>query len=90
MSDDLTRRQTDLDFGLKGFFVVTAAGSAVNTINNANGYYAVKAVNADAVVDLVSVAGDSVSSLTIGQGDTVVGNFSSVDVTSGTALVYRR
>lgn len=90
MGDDLTRRQTDLDFGLKGFLVATAAGAAVTTADNPGGFYAIKAVNADATVDIVSLVGDGVSALTITQGDTVVGNFSSVDVTAGTALVYRR
>lgn len=89
MADDLTRKQTSLDFGLKGFDVVTT-NNHVDAANNQDLYYAVKAINADAVVDLTSVVGDSASNVTITQGDTIVGFFSNVAVDSGTILAYRR
>ena len=89
MADDLTRAQTRLDFGFAGFDVVSA-NNFVNTSTNENGYYAVKAINADAQVDFTSVIGDSASNVTVTQGDTIVGQFSNVAVDSGTVLAYRR
>jgi len=89
MADDLTRTQTRLDFGLKGFDVVTAS-NFVDTATNQDGYYAVKAINADAQVDFTSVYGDNASNVTVTQGDTIVGYFSNVAVDSGTVLAYRR
>jgi hypothetical protein len=89
MADDLTRKQTSLDFGLKGFDVVTT-NNHVDAATNQDLYYAVKAINADAVVDLTSVVGDNASNVTVTQGDTIVGFFSNVAVGSGTVLAYRR
>lgn len=89
MADDLTRTQTRLDFGFNGFDVVEANGFA-NQSTSADGYYAVKAINADAQVDLTSSVGDNASNVTIAQGDIVFGLFANVFVDSGTVLAYRR
>lgn len=89
MADDLTRKQTSLTFGAKGFDVVSA-NNFVNTSTNEDGYYAVKAIGASAQVDLTSVVGDSASNVSIAQSDVVVGHFSNVFVDSGTVFAYRR
>ena len=89
MSDDLTRVQTRLDFGLKGFDVVSA-NTSVDESTHADGYYAVVARGGNAVVDLISAAGDSASNVTLLQGEIAQGYFSNVAVDSGTVWAYRR
>ena len=89
MADDITRTQVRLDFGFNGFDVVEANNS-VDMSTNENGYYAVKAINADAQVDLVAAIGDSATNVSILQGDMILGFFSNVSVDSGTVLAYRR
>lgn len=89
MADDITRANARLEFGFNGFDVVEA-NNFVNTSTNQNGYYAIKAINADAQVDLTASVGDNASNVTLAQGDIVFGMFANVFVDSGTVLVYRR
>ena len=89
MADDITRSMARLDFGFNGFDVVTA-NNFVNTSTNENGYYAVKAINANAQVDLSSSIGDGVTDLSLTQGDVIFGMFTNVAVDSGTVVAYRR
>lgn len=89
MSDDLTRVQTRLDFGLKGFDVV-GSGANVDASTHEDGYYAVVARGGNAQVDLTSAIGDSASNVALLQGEIALGYFSKVEVDSGTVWAYRR
>jgi hypothetical protein len=53
--------------------------------------YAVRAINGDATIDLVTQDGDDVSGVTLQQGASITGEFNEVSVdggSSGSVLVY--
>lgn len=83
-----TNDNSKRELGHIGFLVV-ATGATVDTTNHSNGYYAIKAVGADATVTATSIVGDSVTDLVLGQGDVLFGRFSSVTAVAGTLLAYR-
>jgi hypothetical protein len=78
----ITNDSGDLD----GAVVNTQAN--VSNIKHDGNFWKIKAVNNDAVVDLESNYGDDISTLTIEQGDEVLGNFSTCAVISGEVLAY--
>lgn len=70
-------------FGQKGFRVMTSASTPV-----ANEEYRVIQVLEDAVVTATSLAGDSLSAVTLVAGSSVYGLFSAVSCSSGRLLAY--
>jgi hypothetical protein len=73
----------NLGFGQVGFEVIS------NTAAHVGSFYAIKAVNANAVINTaVSKVGDNLSAITILEGDIIYGNFTSITLTSGTVLAY--
>lgn len=67
--------------GYYGAYEVTGATATSDEI------FCVKAIGGDAAVTTVAKAGSNLS-VTIGDGDVLYGSYSSITVTSGTALVY--
>lgn len=73
----------NLAFGQVGFSVIADTDAHTGT------FYAIKAVNANAVVHTaVSAIGDNLSTITILEGDIIYGNFTSIKLTSGKVLAY--
>jgi len=70
-------------FGQKGFRVMTSASTPV-----ANEEYRVIQVLEDSVVTATSLAGDSLSAVTLVTGSFVYGLFSAVSCSSGRLLAY--
>ena len=74
----------NLLLGQVGFEVID------DTSAHAGEYYAIKAVNANAVIATgVSALGDNLSAVTLLEGDLLYGNFTSITLTSGEVLAYK-
>ena len=74
----------NLQFGQVGFSVFS------DTSAHTGEFYAIKAVNGNAVVNTaVTPLGDDLSAITILEGDIIYGNFTSITLTSGKVLAYK-
>lgn len=76
------------ELGQKGFLFV-AEGATVDTTDHEYGFYAIKALNTEVTVTVVSALGDNLTNVSILPGDTLFGSFTSVTAVSGTLLAYR-
>lgn len=74
------------EFGQYGFDVISDTNAHTGT------WYCIQAPgNADAVISAtVSSLGDALSSFTLASGTSVYGPFTSITLTSGTVLAYRK
>lgn len=70
-------------FGLSGFDHITT------TAATSGEWYAIRAVNGDAVGDFHCDANDSLTTFTILDGDYLFGPFDTITLSSGEVLAYR-
>tara|TARA_R110000803_G_C11839887_1_gene304436 strand:+ start:175 stop:447 length:273 start_codon:yes stop_codon:yes gene_type:complete len=77
-----------LSFGDKGLRILSAAGTSVVGEN----FCAIQAIESSVIsCDINAIGGDaSVSSLTLGAGVVIYGNFDNITVTSGKIISYIR
>ena len=75
----------NLSLGLLGFDYISGSGAG-----EAGSWFALKAMNADAVLEVASSSiGDHLTASTIEQSDVLYGNFTLVSMSSGELIAYR-